>query len=92
MMMHWTNDHWVSNFHRVSNPTLNILKTERLSLVYMYNPDAEAEIECITSFYLNGGEAKYKKVNFGEYYLSRHMKGQYKTTNKFIGKTMVEQH
>jgi isopenicillin N synthase-like dioxygenase len=92
VMMHWTNDHWVSNLHRVSNPTLSLLKTERLSLVYFYNPDAEAEIECITSFYLNGEKAKYKKVNFGEYYLSRHMKAQHMTTNKFIGKTMVEQH
>ena len=92
VMMHWTNDHWVSNFHRVSNPTLNFLKTERLSLVYFYNPDAEAEIECITSFYLNGEKAKYKKVNFGEYYLSRHMKAQHMTKNKIIGKTIVEQH
>ena len=92
VMMHWTNDHWVSNLHRVSNPTLNILKAERLSLVYFHNPDAEAEIECITSFYLNGEKAKYEKINFGEYYLSRHMKAQHMTTNKTIGKTMVEQH
>ena len=91
-MMHWTNDHWVSNLHRVSNPTLNILNTERLSLVYSHNPYAEAEIECITSSYLNEEKAKYEKVNFGEYYLSRHMKAQHMTTNKTIGKTMVEQH
>ena len=91
VMMHWTNDHWVSNLHRVSNPTTNFSNGERLSLVYFHNPDAEAEIECITSFYLNGEKAKYEKVNFGEYYLSRHMKAQHMTTNKTIGKTIVKQ-
>ena len=91
VMMHWTNDHWVSNLHRVSNPTLNFLKTERLSLVYFHNPDAETEIECITSFYLNGEKAKNEKFHFGEYYLSLHMKAQDMTTSKTIGKNRAEQ-
>ena len=91
VMMRWTNDHWVSNRHRVKNPPKNILNSQRLSLVYFHNPDAEAEIECITSFYLNGEKAKYEKINFGEYYMSRHMKAQHMTTNENIGKIIVEQ-
>ncbi|HEX9211063.1 MAG TPA: 2-oxoglutarate and iron-dependent oxygenase domain-containing protein [Bradyrhizobium sp.] len=76
LMMRWTNDEWVSNLHRVANPPLEAMKLGRLSIPFFHNPNVDAEIRCITSFYGDGDGEKYAPVEFGEFYLSKHMKAQ----------------
>jgi isopenicillin N synthase-like dioxygenase len=74
LMMRWTNDEWVSNLHRVANPPREAMKLGRLSIPFFHNPNVDAEIQCITSFYGKG--EKYPPVRFGDFYLSKHMKAQ----------------
>jgi isopenicillin N synthase-like dioxygenase len=74
LMMRWTNDEWVSNLHRVANPPPEAMKLGRLSIPFFHNPNVDAEIRCVTSFYGKG--EKYPPVKFGDFYLSKHMKAQ----------------
>ncbi|QPF89290.1 isopenicillin N synthase family dioxygenase [Bradyrhizobium commune] len=74
LMMRWTNDEWVSNLHRVANPPPEAMKLGRLSVPFFHNPNVDAEIRCVTSFYGKG--EKYPPVRFGDFYLSKHMKAQ----------------
>ena len=46
----WTNDNWVSTMHRVVNPPVEIAaESDRLSLVYFFQPNYDAIIECVPS-------------------------------------------
>ena len=62
LMQQWTNDCWVSNLHRVSNPPKDAaVGTRRQSLVYFLHPNYDAVIECIPSC-RKDGVAKYSPV------------------------------
>jgi isopenicillin N synthase-like dioxygenase len=80
MMMRWTNDHWVSNLHRVVNPPPEYAHIGRLSIPFFHNINVDGEISCIRAFYGRDERAKYPPVRFGEYYLSKHLKAQHMTT------------
>lgn len=73
LMMRWTNDRWLSNMHRVANPPPEHAHAQRLSVAFFHNPDFDAEIRCIDP----GAEALYAPIEFGEYYLSKHLKAQH---------------
>jgi isopenicillin N synthase-like dioxygenase len=77
LMMRWTNDKWISNPHRVANPPREFAKLGRLSIPFFHNPNADATIRCIRAFYGAEEREKYPPVNFGEYYLSKHLKAQH---------------
>ena len=40
----WTNDHWISNLHRVVNPPADKSHKERLSLVFFTGPNEDVTI------------------------------------------------
>lgn len=82
LMMRWTNDKWVSNPHRVANPPREHAAVGRLSIPFFHNPNFDAEIRCIRAFYGKDEAEKYPPVQWGEYYLSKHMKAQHMTLEK----------
>jgi isopenicillin N synthase-like dioxygenase len=79
LMMRWTNDHWVSNPHRVANPPRDYAHIGRLSIPFFHNVNLDAEIRCIRAFYGAAESEKYPAMRFGDYYMSKHMKAQHMT-------------
>ena len=68
LMMHWTNDRWISTLHRVVNPPRDsTLGTGRISLAFFHQPNYDAVIECLPSCQGPGNPAKYPAVTSGEY-------------------------
>ena len=68
LMMHWTNDRWISTLHRVLNPPRDAaLGTRRISLVFFHQPNYDALIECLPSCQGPGRPAKYPPVTSGEH-------------------------
>ncbi|HUO64072.1 MAG TPA: 2-oxoglutarate and iron-dependent oxygenase domain-containing protein [Terriglobales bacterium] len=68
LMMHWTNDRWISTLHRVLNPPRDAsLGTRRISLVFFHQPNYDALIECLPSCRSAGNPAKYPPVTSGEH-------------------------
>lgn len=64
----WTNDRWVSTMHRVVNPPAEIAhETDRLSLVFFFQPNYDAIIECIPTCQGPDHPAKYPPIANGEY-------------------------
>lgn len=50
LLMTWTNDRWLSNFHRVVNPPRDAASgTRRQSVAFFVQPNYDAVIECIQS-------------------------------------------
>jgi isopenicillin N synthase-like dioxygenase len=67
LMAMWTNDHWVSNLHRVSNPPANPgQSTRRLSVAYFAHANYDALIRCIPTCMSDIG-AKHPPVLAGEH-------------------------
>jgi len=68
MMKMWTNDRWVSNEHRVANPsTEGGPSGDRLSIAFFTYPNPDAVIECIPTCLAPGDEAKHPPVLAGDY-------------------------
>ncbi len=68
LMMHWTNDRWISTLHRVLNPPRDAaLGTRRISLAFFHQPNYDALIECLPSCQGPGNPAKYPPVTSGEH-------------------------
>ena len=68
LMMHWTNDRWISTLHRVVNPPRDkTLGTGRISLAFFHQPNYDAVIECLPSCQGPGNPTKYPPVTSGEY-------------------------
>ena len=63
LLMRWTNDHWVSNVHRVAIPPSNAGRAKRLPIAFFHHPNYDALIECVAL----SGQAKYTPVLSGEY-------------------------
>ena len=74
LMQLWTNDCWVSNLHRVSNPPRDAaVGTRRQSLVYFLHPNYDAVIECIPSC-RRQGTAKYPPIVAIDHLMSKFAK------------------
>jgi isopenicillin N synthase-like dioxygenase len=72
LMAQWTNDHWVSTLHRVSNPpTERAGDSRRQSLVFFHNPNYDAPVECLPSCRSAEHPAKYEPTTSGAYLRSR---------------------
>jgi isopenicillin N synthase-like dioxygenase len=68
LMAMWTNDHWVSNLHRVSNPPANPgQSTRRLSVAYFANANYDALIRCIPTCMSGTNAARHPPVLAGEH-------------------------
>jgi isopenicillin N synthase-like dioxygenase len=64
LLMRWTNDRWLSNMHRVVNPSAtHAPNASRLSIAFFNHPNYDTLIECLPS----QGPAKYPPVLSGEY-------------------------
>jgi isopenicillin N synthase-like dioxygenase len=68
LMAMWTNDLWVSNLHRVSNPIANPgQSTRRLSVAYFAHANYDALIRCIPTCMSKDNHAKHPPVLAGEH-------------------------
>ena len=68
LLMSWTNDRWLSNFHRVVNPPADAAgRTRRQSVAFFVQPDYDAVIECIESCRAPGEAPKHAPVIAWQY-------------------------
>lgn len=68
----WTNDLWVSTMHRVVNPPPEIAaQNDRVSLVFFFQPNYDAVIECIPTCASTERPARYPPVANGDYLASK---------------------
>ena len=68
LLMRWTNDTWLSNLHRVTNPpTGSLVDRGRFSAGFFFQPNYDALIECIPTCLGPERPAKYKPVHSGRY-------------------------
>jgi len=75
LMMRWTNDRWISTLHRVANPPRDAaLGSRRQSIVFFYQPNYDALIECLPGCCAPGHPAKYPPVTSGEHRLQKFLK------------------
>ena len=75
LMMHWTNDRWISTLHRVANPPRDAaLGSRRQSIVFFYQPNYDALIECLPGCCGPDHPAKYAPVTSGEHRLRKFLK------------------
>jgi isopenicillin N synthase-like dioxygenase len=66
LLMHWTNDIWISNKHRVLNPPGGANEA-RQSMAFFANPRDEVVIECIDTCLGPGDVPRYSPITSGEY-------------------------
>jgi isopenicillin N synthase-like dioxygenase len=75
LMMHWTNDRWVSTLHRVVNPPRDRARgSRRQSVVFFYQPNYDAVIECLPSCCGPGQPPRYAPVTSGEHRLRKFLR------------------
>ena len=68
LLMTWTNDRWLSNFHRVVNPPRDASgRTRRQSVAFFVQPNYDAVIECIESCRVSGEPPKHPPVVAWQY-------------------------
>jgi isopenicillin N synthase-like dioxygenase len=71
-MMRWTNDFWLSNVHRVVNPSIDTgTDSGRISLAFFYNPKSDVTVECIPTCLSSGEKARYAPVTVEDYLLAK---------------------
>jgi isopenicillin N synthase-like dioxygenase len=67
MMQRWTNDRWMSNVHRVVNPTEAQRKgSRRMSIGYFLHPNYDAEIACLPTCTGPDRPSRYPPVRAGD--------------------------
>jgi isopenicillin N synthase-like dioxygenase len=71
LMMQWTNDHWLSNLHRVTNPPPEFSHVPRLSIVFFQKPNYDAEIRCIDKYAGASSPAKYAPTTAGAHWYAK---------------------
>ncbi|MBT3332804.1 MAG: isopenicillin N synthase family oxygenase [Rhodospirillaceae bacterium] len=64
----WTNGVFNSTPHRVINKTND---RSRYSVAMFFDPNFDADIECLDQFIENGGSAKHSPIRYGEYLQER---------------------
>ncbi len=68
LMAMWTNDHWVSNLHRVGNPPQDAVQSmRRLSIAYFAHANYDAMIRCIPTCMSATKPALHPPVLAGEH-------------------------
>jgi isopenicillin N synthase-like dioxygenase len=68
LMARWTNDAWISTFHRVANPPPDATgSTRRQSIVFFHNPNYDAEIVPLPSCCGPDRPARYGRTTTGEH-------------------------
>jgi isopenicillin N synthase-like dioxygenase len=68
LMMRWTNDRWVSTRHRVINPPIATDgNRSRISLIYFYECNYDAVIECLPTCQGDERPAKYPAIGAAAY-------------------------
>jgi len=76
MMMQWTNDHWISNLHRVVNPPRDFADVPRLSIVFFQKPNYDAEIRCIEKYAGRTSAPKYPVITAGEHWYQKNARSR----------------
>lgn len=72
LMMTWSNDRWLSNVHRVANPSSEDAATSaRMSLAYFCNPDDALEIVCLPSCIGPDHPPRYAPTTAGEHRMAK---------------------
>jgi isopenicillin N synthase-like dioxygenase len=71
MMMYWTNDRWLSNFHRVVNPPVGSAGSRRQSIAFFVNPREDVLIECIETCIDPENPARHPPVIAGQHRLKK---------------------
>jgi isopenicillin N synthase-like dioxygenase len=67
MMQRWTNDRWLSNLHRVVNPSADQrVGTKRMSMGYFLHPNYDAEIAGLPTCLGAGKPEPYPPVRAGD--------------------------
>lgn len=67
MMKIWSNDHFVSNLHRVVNRS----GRERYSFPTFFNLDYDAPVACLPNFQSEGDPPKHVPTKSGDYLVRR---------------------
>ena len=67
LFQRWTNDVYVSNFHRVTNRT----GRERYSIPMFFNLDYDAPVVCLPTCCSAVSPPKHQPIKFGDYIVSR---------------------
>ncbi len=72
LMMRWTNDFWLSNVHRVVNPSTEATTVQgRISLAFFFNPKSDIIVECIPTCIAIGDRPRYSPVTVEDYLLAK---------------------
>ena len=72
LLMRWTNDRWLSNLHRVGNPSQALAASEqRQSLAFFANPREDLLIECLPTCASADNPPRHAPVLAGQYRLSK---------------------
>lgn len=74
LFQRWTNDRYISNFHRVTNRT----GRERYSIPMFYNLDYDAPVTCLPTCSSDENPPRYEPIKFGDYIV-----GRFKAVQKF---------
>jgi isopenicillin N synthase-like dioxygenase len=74
-MAAWTNDRWVSTFHRVLAPTEPT--ADRVSIAFFHQPAYDAEIDCIPTCTSVDDPPRHEPTTSGEWILSMLQKTVY---------------
>jgi isopenicillin N synthase-like dioxygenase len=74
LFQRWTNDRYISNFHRVTNRT----GRERYSIPMFYNLDYDAPVTCLPTCSSDQNPPRYEPIKFGDYIV-----GRFKAVQKF---------
>lgn len=74
LFQRWTNDRYVSNFHRVTNRT----GRERYSIPMFFNLDYDAPVVCLPTCCSEQNPPRHEPIAFGDYIVSR-----FKAVQKF---------
>ena len=67
LFQRWTNDRYVSNFHRVTNRT----GRERYSIPMFFNLDYDAPVVCLPTCCSDKNPPRHEPIAFGDYIVSR---------------------
>jgi isopenicillin N synthase-like dioxygenase len=72
LMARWTNDHWISNLHRVINPPEEAKGgSRRLSIVFFQIPNHDAMVEPLSTCRGPGEPEKYPPIQVSDFYRMR---------------------
>jgi len=84
MLQRWTNGLFKSPIHRV----INYSGKHRFSIPFFFDPNFNAEVECIEECRKETGEAKYAPIKYADYLMGLHNKTIVEHQKKLENKNM----